>query len=160
MHWVTIIWSAASGASLALAGVHWVVWMRNRQARSSLAFAVTALGVVGVAVCELGMMHSRSTEAWGEWMRWMHLPAIPAIAGTIWFVRAYLGTGRLWLGMIVVGIRLLALVLTFYFDPNINYREISSLQLVSVLGFDGIPAALGAMERRETTGRLVVHVHR
>ena len=134
MSWVTVIWSVAGGASLALAGLHCMVWFRDRHARASLMFALTALAIIGVAICELGAMHARTPEAWGAWLKWMHLPAFFAISGAIVFVHLHLGTGRLWLAALAIGIRLVSLVFNFCCEPNINYHSIASVRVIPFLG--------------------------
>ncbi|HEY1123318.1 MAG TPA: ATP-binding protein, partial [Haloferula sp.] len=105
-----------------------------RQARASLVFALMVLSVVGVGVCEQGMMRSSTPEAFGVWLRWMHLPGLTAIVGAVVFVRFYLGTGRLWLGGLALGLRLAAVAMNFYLTPNINFREIRSLAQIPFLG--------------------------
>lgn len=136
MNWVTVIWSVASGAALVLAGLHFLVWCRDRQARASLVFALTVASIVAVAVCEQGLMFSSTPEIFGRWLRWMHLPAFVAITASVVFVRMYLGTGRPVLALATVGLRLVSLVLNFFQLPNINFREIRSLETVRFLGQD------------------------
>jgi two-component system sensor kinase FixL len=134
MSWVTVIWSAASGACLVLAGMHLVVWLRDRRARASLVFALTTLTIVGAGTCELGMMMSRTPEDFGRYLRDLHLWGILVIGGTIVFVRLYLGTGRLWLAGLTIGARLVSLALNYALPPNINYREIRNLHRIPFLG--------------------------
>ncbi|MEK7949198.1 ATP-binding protein [Luteolibacter soli] len=134
MSWVTCIWSAASGACLVLAILHFLVWCSDRQAKASLVFALMALSVVGVGVCEQGMMRSATPEAFNMWLRWMHVPGLTAIAGAVVFVRLYFGTGRPLLGGLTLGVRLAAVVMNFCLTPNINFREIRSLVQIPFLG--------------------------
>ena len=47
-------------------------------------------------------MHSRTTEEIGRAMQWTHIPLFFLHLGIIGFVRAYFGTGRLWLGIAAV----------------------------------------------------------
>ena len=117
-----------------LAILHLLVWWSDRQARASLVFALMVLSVVGVGVCEQGMMRSITPEAFGVWLRWMQVPGLTAIAGAVVFVRLYLGTGRLWLGGLTLGLRLAGVVMNFYLTPNINFREIRSLAQIPFLG--------------------------
>lgn len=134
MSWVTVIWSAASGACLILAGMHLVVWLRDRRARASMVFALTALAVVGAGTCELRMMMSHTPEAYGLHLRELHLWGILVIAGTIGFVHLYLGTGRLWLAGLTIGARLVSLGVNYALPPNINFREIRDLHRIPFLG--------------------------
>jgi signal transduction histidine kinase len=131
---VHIVWSLAAGVSLALAALHLLVWFQNRRKWESLALAVTALAVVAHAMVELFMMHAPTPAAWGEALRWLHGISLLAIFGSMLFIHLYFGTGRLWLLGLTIGLRSFTLVLNFYFDPNINYREIQSLDHIPFLG--------------------------
>lgn len=134
MNLVTMIWSAAAGVTLCMAGVHLLVWIKDRRAWPSLAFAVTAVAAAGHSVCELAMMFATTPAQWGEALRWIHVATFFGLAGAVVFVHLDLGTGRRWLAGLTIGVRLLTLVLNFAVHPNINYREILSLKSISFLG--------------------------
>jgi two-component system sensor kinase FixL len=135
MHWVSIIWSAGAGACLMLALLNALVWIKDRKAWTSLILALMACGVAGHALMELGMMSTRDPLIFGRFLYWSHLYSFTVIACSILFVRLYLGTGRNWLAALVIGWRLVALVLNFFFcEVNINYTEIRSLNQVAFLG--------------------------
>ena len=51
-----------------------------------------------------------------------------------WFVRFYLGAGRLWLAWTISGLRAFALLLHFLMGQNVNYRAITSLRHIQFLG--------------------------
>ncbi len=129
-----MIWSAAAGVTLCMAGVHLLVWFKDRRAWPSLAFAVTAVAAAGHSVCELAMMFATTPEQWGQALRWIHVATFFGLAGAVVFVHLDFGTGRRWLAGLTIGLRLLALVLNFSVQPNINYREIHSLEFISFLG--------------------------
>ncbi len=42
MNWITVIWSAAAGISLAFGVVHLLVWLQSRNARANLIFGIAA----------------------------------------------------------------------------------------------------------------------
>ena len=134
MNAVIILWAVVGGTALTLAGVHGFLWLLDRRTRSNLAFCVVAIAVAGISLTELGMMHSASPAAYGAWVRWFHVPNFFAIVGLIAFVHLEFGTGRLWLGATVVGLRAILLVLNFVLHPNVNWREISSLRTIDFLG--------------------------
>jgi len=134
MNTVMVIWSAAAGAGLMLAVLHFFVWFRDRRAWASLVFSLSAVFVVLTALCELNMMLVQTPVDFGFWLRWIHVPGFLAITGTMIFVRLFLGTGRIWLIALTVTLRLISLVLNFSFHPNINYREIRSLHFIPFLG--------------------------
>jgi two-component system sensor kinase FixL len=134
MSWVTVIWSMGVGACLTLAFIQFVVWWKDRAARANLIFSVLAIAVATFAVLELALMRATTPEQFGTVVRWMHVPAWLMIASIVGFVRLYLNAGRQWLAWTVVGLRTVSLVLNFVFSPNINFREITTLQNVTFLG--------------------------
>ena len=118
-----------------LALSHALVWIKDRKAWTSLILAAMACGVAGHALMELGMMSTTAPLIFGRFLYWSHLYSFTVIACSILFVRLYLGTGRNWLAAVVIGWRLIALVLNFFFcEVNINYTEIRSLRQVAFLG--------------------------
>ena len=82
MSYVTIIWSVIASGALLLALMYGCVWVMDRKARASLAFAFESLSIVGMVIVELGMMNSSSPEEWGEWVRWNQVPILLRTAGT------------------------------------------------------------------------------
>ena len=113
MNAVTTLWSAVAGGALTMAGAHAALWLMDRRARANLAFGIVALGVAGIAITELGMMHAASAAEYGRWVRWFHLPNAAAVIGLVAFVQLQFGSGRLWLAGVVVGMRTLVLALNF-----------------------------------------------
>ena len=85
MNAVTILWSSVAGAALAMAGAHGTLWMLDRRL-ANLAFSVVALAVAGLAIAELGMMHSASAAEYGAWVRWFHVPNFFVVVGLVAFV--------------------------------------------------------------------------
>jgi len=142
MNLVTIIWSMVASACLTLAAMNLLVWLKKRAAWANLLISLMAAGTAGIAFCELSMMLAESPAEFGRAMRWIHLPVWMVIISLVLFVRQYLRSGRPWLAWLVCGIRTLSLILNFIFVPNINYREISSLQHMRFLG-ESISVAQG-----------------
>jgi PAS domain S-box-containing protein len=101
-----------------------------------------AVGVAVFAALELAMMRAETPEEWGIAVRWVHVPVWVIIASLVVFVRLYLRAGRQWLAWAVVGVRTLSLILNFVFSPNINYRQITALRHVSLLG-ESVSVATG-----------------
>jgi len=134
MSWVTIIWSMAAAACLTLAGVHLVVWARDRRARVNLLFAVTATLVAAFALMVMRLMDAETPAEYGVWHRWVHVPIGLASIALVGFVWLYFGTGRAWLLWLVIGLRVLVLVLDFLSPVSFNYREVTALQPFSLLG--------------------------
>jgi len=136
VHTVTVLWSAVAGTALTLAGVHGLLWLLDRRGAANPAFCVVAIGVAGLAVTELGMMHSASPAEYGEWVRWFHVPNFLTVAGLVVFVHLQFGGGRLWLAGMVIGLRAALLVVNFLVQPNVNWSEISALRTLPFLGED------------------------
>ena len=134
MSLVTVLWSMGAGAALTLAVLYGSAWWVERRNLGYLLLCLTAVAVAGLARIEVAMMHAASVAAYGEWARWYHLPLFFAIVGLLFFVRSYLGTGRVWLLWTIVSARLVVLVANFMVYPNFNWREITSLRHMSFLG--------------------------
>jgi two-component system sensor kinase FixL len=131
---VTVIWSMIAAAAVMLGLMHAARWSADRESRADLAFAIVAFCFAGIAYAEIGGMHARTPEEWGQWMRWYHLPLYGLHIGTVAFVRYYLGAGRRWLMWSVVVVRTVILLLNFAMEPNFNFQEISSIRRIEFLG--------------------------
>lgn len=136
-----------AATSLTLAAVHGFVWLRQRDALSSLMFCLMATGTAGMAGSELAMMNAQTVEAYGNALQWFNLPLWLMTVSLVGFVHFYLGSGRLWLAASVCGLRTLGLVLNFSLHPNVYYTSISEVRRISFLGqnvtvADGIPNPL------------------
>src|SRR4051794_10796274 len=97
MHYATILWAGIAAAALVLSTIHTAVWALDRRALANFAFAISAVGLTGVAWCEIGMMSAHSPSQWGWWVRWFQIPHFFMLIGMLTFIRLYLGTGRIWL---------------------------------------------------------------
>lgn len=117
-----------------LALVHGLVWLRHRRSTGNAAFALMALGVAGMGYVEVRMMLAPTTEEFGRFLWWYQIPVWTAFVALVGFVRYYLRAGRAWLGWTAVGLRTLALLVNFFATPSIQFREITSLDFVTVLG--------------------------
>ena len=134
MSWVTVIWSMSAGVSVALAAVNLLVWLRDREALSSLIFSVCAFAAAALALLELSAMRAQTPAEYGIILRWMHLPAAIIVISLVWFLRSYLGTGRLWLAWLITGLRGLVLALNFLSMTNATFQDIHALREVYFLG--------------------------
>lgn len=134
MSYITIIWSVVAACSLLLALIYGMVWIMDRQARASLAFACMALAIIGSVVVEIGMMHATTPETWGEWVRWSQVPIFVRVAATVAFIRLYFGLGRTWLMGLIIGLRLAIMLVGFAVDPNFVFDRIDSIEQIVFLG--------------------------
>lgn len=134
MSWVTVVWSMVAGACLTLAATYGLVWWWRRSAHGYALFALASLATAGVAACEWRMMHAETPAAYGLALRWMHLPGWVLVLALVGFVRVYLRAGRPWLAWAVCGMRTLSLIVNFVVTPNLNYRVITGLRQLPLLG--------------------------
>jgi two-component system, LuxR family, sensor kinase FixL len=131
---VTVIWSAAAGASLLLGIVHALVWLYDRRARGNLAFAIAALGLAAASLLELELLHAGTAEQYGEILWWLHLPLSLLVIGMAIFMRLYLDAGRWWLLAALVGLRAAILVFNLFSAPNFNFERIDAIGHITFLG--------------------------
>ena len=134
MSLITILWSMMAGAALTLGVVHTLVWVYDRRALANLAFAMVAVAVACMAPIELRLMQAVTPQEYGTWVRWVHVPMFFANTGIVLFVWLYLRAGRAWLAAMVIALRCMVLVGNFILEPNFNFRQIISLEQVSLLG--------------------------
>ncbi|MGB8169633.1 MAG: ATP-binding protein [Chthoniobacteraceae bacterium] len=132
--WIVVLWSAMVGITLTMAATHTLIWFRDRRAWAQLTFSLAALATIAVGAYDFAMLRAETPAEYGALLRWVHLPGFLAITCIVLFVHFYLGTGRVWLGAVVVGFRGLSLVLNFTTGVNLNLRAIHSLQKMWLLG--------------------------
>jgi signal transduction histidine kinase len=134
MDWVTIVWTGAAAACLMLAAIHGFVWIRNRAAWSSLMFCLMATSTAGMAVCELAIMRSVDVQQLESVLRWYNFCRWAVSIALVGFMHFYLGAGRTWLELTVIGLRTAALLLNLLLSPNAYYSTIEGLNQALFLG--------------------------
>lgn len=132
--WVIVVWTMTAGICVAFAGMHVVVWLKQRQAAANLAFSLLSVCVAIVAGLELGLMRAQTTEQFGALQRWVLVPVFVGVVAIIAFVHFYLRTARPWLAHATWVARLVGLVINFSVDPNIFSREVTALRHIELLG--------------------------
>ncbi len=131
---VIILWSAMAGFSLVLAGIHGEIWLRNRTAAASGAFALICLCVVVVDLVELSMMHADSMQSYLQLIRALYVAILAGFIALISFVRIYMRAGRRWLGWASIGMRALATVAGLSLPNSLHFTELHTLEPASFLG--------------------------
>lgn len=134
MNPIVFLWSVLSGACLMLAGLHVVVWLRNRRAWENLLFSITVTGVVGLAAAEVATMQAGTPNAYAAAMRWAHLSYGICVASCLTFVHLHFGSGSVKLLGLALGLRALAVLANYTTGMSLHVREIVSLQQVGFLG--------------------------
>jgi two-component system sensor kinase FixL len=134
MSWITVTWSMIAAVCLSFAAVHLLVWLRSRDARENLLFAISAGAAGALTMLELAAFHAPTPAAYGEVLRWMHVAVAVLIIALVWFLRSYLRVGRLWLAWAITGLRALVLVPNFVAYPNATFEEITAITPFYLLG--------------------------
>lgn len=140
------------GACATMALPHLFIGIKGR-ARENLLFAAIALAVAGIAFGELAVMHSQTTQEISRALRWTHVPLFVLFVGVVGFVRSYLGTGRLWLGLAICVVRIVMLIINFALHPTANFREITGLWHLDFLG-ETVATPLGVLGPGTPLGQL------
>ena len=134
MSWVTIIWAMGAGASLTLAFVHLLFWLRQRRAWASLLFALMAASAAGLAWCEWSMLRAGATAIYGVMLSWLHIVGWVTILSLVWIVRLSLRAGHLWLVLSICVLRTLSVGINYLSTPNIYFKSITELRRIPFLG--------------------------
>ena len=134
-HGATLAFGLGLGFCLTLAVLYGLVWLRHRTDRTSLYFALGAAFTAAMVVCELGMMHAGSPEAYGAILRWFHVLGLGMVASFTVFAYFRLGTGRPLLAGLAIGMRAAAVLGPNLFGAaNLNYLRMTGLPQVACLG--------------------------
>src|SRR5262249_27765744 len=97
MSWITVVWPIIVGACLTLAAMHLLVWMKDRRAGASLAFAGMAVCVACIAAFELALARAQTPQQFGSLRSWSLAPVFVGFVCILVFVRLHFQAGRLWL---------------------------------------------------------------
>lgn len=134
MSWVTVIFSMTASACLTMALIHGFIWWRQRDAWANLLFMLAAIGTAAYAGCDLLGLRAESPTQFAATIRWAHVAVWVIILPLAGFVQLYLRAGRIWLLWSVCALRTVSLFLNFLTGQNLNYREITSLRHIPLLG--------------------------
>jgi PAS domain S-box-containing protein len=134
MSWVTAIWSMVITGCLMLTGIHLLIWARERKRWSSLAFAISAMAVAGVAVAEFRSMHACSSQEIVADILWANVALMIMVGALVGFVRFSFGRGNLWIGGTAFGLHIIVLILLLAFPQRSAFPEGSALTRINFLG--------------------------
>ncbi len=134
MNWLTIAWSLSAGACLALGLMHLLISFKSRTAGAHLAFAIAALSVVGIALSELMLIKTRDPQRYVQIVLWTQVPLMVLMLSLVCFVGLYFRTGRMWLGGMAVGLRLVSLGLNLIISAGDHLANAQALREVNLLG--------------------------
>ena len=134
MSMVILLWSSMASLCLVLAGIHGGIWLRNRTATHSGAFALVCVGVAAIDLVELSMMHAASTNSYLQLLRLFYLVVLAGFFGLVNFVWIYMQAGRRWLGWAAIGMRVVATVAGLVLPNSLHFSELYALEPTSFLG--------------------------
>lgn len=144
MTWIDVVWPMMSAASLTLALIHLVIWIKRRNQPVHLLFAIAAAAVSAIALLELMELRAATPEDFAAAIRWAHpLLAIFMIA-VIGIVRIQFHAGRQWLAWMIVGMRLAAQLPNFLTGVNLNFQSVRALEQIEIWGSG--PLTIGVVE--------------
>jgi len=154
MSWITVLWSMVASVSLAFALLHLFIWAKGIQPWANLSLAIAAIAIAVITGMELMAMRTTSIEQMALILRWVHLPILVFWLAIICFVRCYFDAGRAWLAWLAVGLRAVALILSFSTGQNLFFNEITGLKQVAVFGGETISIAQGPLNPWYAVGPL------
>jgi signal transduction histidine kinase len=134
MSWITVVWPIIVGACLTLAAMHLLVWMKDRRAGASFAFAGIAVCVACIAAFELALTRAETPEQFSSLRSWSLAPVFVGFICILIFVRMHLQAGRLWLAHLTWVVRLAGLIFNSISPPHLFYRELTGVRQVDFFG--------------------------
>ncbi|MCK9538524.1 sensor histidine kinase [Dokdonella sp.] len=142
MNWIDIAWPMMGAAGLVLALIQLTTWNTQRERRvENLVFALLCLSLAVSAVFELLMMHARTPQHYGDLLRWIHVPVTIAFVCIVVWVRMRFRAGHLGFAAAAIVARCATTFPDFLSGANLNYLEITHLDLRPVWGGGSIVAA-------------------
>src|SRR6187455_261752 len=87
---VVVVHSMIAAACLTLAAVHLPVWLRNREAVASLAFAIAAAAAAANAIGDMVILKAQTPEVYAAAQRWKNIPILLLLVGLVGFANHYL----------------------------------------------------------------------
>jgi PAS domain S-box-containing protein len=141
--WIVVAWTAMAAASLTLACIHLVVWLRRRTEYGHLLFSALALSAAAFGWFELSLMRASTPAAYAEMLKWAQVPLTAVVLSIVGFVHFYLGTGRAWLAVATCAVRLFGLALDFTTGVNVNFREVISLDRLVLWSGETVATPVG-----------------
>lgn len=106
LNWITIVWPMVASACLVLGLIHLRIAFGDGRRAPHFFFAIAAFAVAAVSGFELTLLCTDDLARYQEVLRWAVVPIGIMVAATACFIRSFLGTGRLWLLVLGVGLNL------------------------------------------------------
>ena len=110
------------------------LWLGDRTHLDPLAIAAVCSFGGAYALFEVSWLHNTSPAEFGEIARWSQIASWGAIVSLAIFLRVHLQAGRAWLFWSIVGLRTFGLLINFAMPVNIQWREVTAIEQIRVLG--------------------------
>ncbi|HQZ30226.1 MAG TPA: PAS domain S-box protein [Arenimonas sp.] len=158
MNWIDIAWPVMGGACLMLGLVHALAWIRRPQDRVHLVFALACLSVATISAMERMMMYVRDPHEYAELLRWAHVAGTVMFVSLALFVHLRFSSSRAWLCAAACGMRLVSLVINFTTGDNINFTEVTRLEVALIFGGVETAVPVGVVNPWMIVGQLGIVV--
>lgn len=130
----TLVYAMLPAVCVTLGLVYGMVWLRNQHFKAYLIFSLLCLIVAGMGLAELAMMHARSPEAYGAIQRIHQVLICGGYLCTIGFFDEFMTGTWSWPVMTLCAARVITLLPNFIGATSLNYRVITRLQPIRLLG--------------------------
>jgi two-component system, LuxR family, sensor kinase FixL len=134
MDWIDASWISMATVSATLAFVDLSIWFRQRHLTVYLMFAVCSMSAATIAILELLMMRTVTPEHWIQLVRWARVPFAILLISLVGFVRLQFRASRRVWAVLAVVVSLASLSANFLTGANLNFRDVESLQSISIWG--------------------------
>ncbi|HZX90249.1 MAG TPA: PAS domain S-box protein [Rudaea sp.] len=143
MDWIHAGWTGMMVVSLMLAFVYLSIWIRQRRLGVYLTFALCSMSAAAIAIVELFMMRASTPELWAQLVRWLHVPLAALFISLVLFVRLQFRASRRSWTAPLMAVALAVLAANFLTGANLDFREVSALQSISVWNSAPISVPVG-----------------
>jgi signal transduction histidine kinase len=127
-----VIFAMTASSCLTVALIYGFIWLRQRNEWAYLLFALASMGTAALAWQDLLLNSARSPAQYNAVALWSHVSVSIVAISLMGFVRLYLRAGRMWLLWTVFGLRAISLALNFLTGENLYFREVSTLNHLSL----------------------------
>ena len=134
-----------SAVAITLGLLYLRFWFSERSRKDFLFFALACFSTAVYSWFEIAIMNSDSLEHTARLLWWAQFPATFAVISVPLFLYLYLNNRRRWLFWSIVSLRVLGLLANFFLTPSINFRELTRIDHVNILGeVLSVPVGIGS----------------
>ena len=145
MNLLVPIWSMVAATCGTMALIQVFLWLNGGRQRRYLLPALSAAAATATAVVELLLFTSTTPHRYEQLLIWENLAVALVLVPMVWFLRAYLGTGRRWLALTITALWGIGLLINFALEGNLTFRSVESLQTLTAPWGERFVLAEGAI---------------